>query len=382
MKAAVCREFGSPLCVEEVELGGPESGEVGVRIAACAICHSDLSFIEGAWGGGLPAIYGHEAAGVVEEVGPDVVGIEPGDHVVVTLVRSCGWCSLCQRGQLSLCEEVGYSRLWATSPLRAGDGTVIQQGLRTAALAEHVTVHRSQVVRIPPSLSLETAALIGCGVMTGVGAVINTAQVEAGATVGVIGTGGVGLNAVQGAVLAGARLIVAVDVLESKLAAARSFGATHTLVAVDVLESKLAAARSFGATHTLVAGDGDLAGEVRAITGGAKLDYVFVAAAVASAVEQALSLVAPGGAVVLVGMPPGARVPIEPETIADRGLRILGSKMGASRPELDVPRLVSLYEGGRLKLDELISGRFPLEQVNEAVATAAGGSALRALVLL
>lgn len=359
MRAAVCREFGAPLAVEDVELHRAESGEVGVRIAACAICHSDLAFLRGAWGGGLPAIYGHEAAGVVEQVGRDVVGIEEGDHVVVTLVRSCGWCSLCQRGQQALCEEVGYSRLWASSPIRAADGTAVQQGLRTAAFAERVTVHRSQVVRVPDTLPLETAALIGCGVMTGVGAVVNTAQVETGATVGVIGTGGVGLNAVQGAVLAGARLIVA----------------------IDVLESKLSAARSFGATHTLVAGDGDLVDEVRSITGGSKLDYVFVAAAVASAVEQAFSLVGPGGAVVLVGMPPGARVPIEPETIADRGIRILGSKMGASRPELDVPRLVSLYEGGRLKLDELISGRFGLEEVNEAVAAAASGGALRAVLV-
>ena len=360
IRAAVCHAFGQPLAVEEVELRGPAAGEVGVRLAACAVCHSDLTFLRGAWGRDLPAVYGHEAAGVLEEVGAGVVGLEPGDHVVVTLVRFCGRCALCQRGQPTLCERLWSFPLSLDSPLRTLGGAPIQQGVRTAGFAERVTVHSSQVVRVPHDLPLEHAALLACGVVTGVGAVLNTARVEPGSTVGVVGAGGVGLNAVQGAVVAGATRIVAVDLLDTKLAAARTFGATHT---IDGSAEDVPAA-----IHELTAGRG--------------LDYVFVTAGSARAVEQALLLVAAAGAVVLVGLPAGATATIDPETIADRSIRVLGSKMGATRPQLDVPRLVDLHREGRLKLAELVSGRFPLEEINEAIASAERGEALRPVVVL
>src|SRR5581483_2276294 len=228
MKAAVCRAFGEPLAVEEVELRAPGLGEVTVRVAACAICHSDIALMRGVWGGDLPAVYGHEAAGVVEEVGAGVLAVAPGDHVVVTLVRSCGRCPQCLRGQPALCERLPEFPLTRSSPLTGSDGSTIQQGVRTAAFAERVTVDASQVVRIDDDVPLEAASLLACGVATGVGAVTNAARVEVGSSVVVFGAGGVGLNVIQGAVLAGARAIVAVDLLDSKLEAALRFGATAT----------------------------------------------------------------------------------------------------------------------------------------------------------
>jgi Zn-dependent alcohol dehydrogenase len=361
MKAAVCHAFGEPLRVEEVELRGPGHGEVSVRLAACAICHSDVAFMRGAWGGDLPAVYGHEAAGVVDAVGAGVRAVGSGDHVVVTLVRSCGRCAQCLRGQPALCDELWELPLSRSSPLTASDGSSIHQGIRTGAFAERVTVDASQVVRVPDDLPLDIASLLACGVVTGVGAVVTTARVEAGSSVVVLGTGGVGVNVVQGAVLAGARLIVAVDLLDGRLEAARRFGATHTLNA----------ARD------------DVVAEVLRLTAGRGADYAFDASAAIPAIEQGARLIRRGGALVLVGIPPtGTLVSFDAVSIADGALRILGSKMGSVRPQLDVPALVELYRGGRLKLDELISGRYPLEEINEAIAAAEGGEALRPVVTL
>jgi Zn-dependent alcohol dehydrogenase len=356
IRAAVCRDFGS-VRVEEVELRRPGVNEVGLRVGACAVCHSDLTLLRGDWGGDLPAIYGHEVAGVVEEVGAGVVGVREGDHAVVTLIRSCGTCRQCLGGQPALCERRGELPLTLDTPLRDADGRRIEQGLRTAGFAERVTVHASQVVPIPAAVPLTSAALLGCGVLTGVGAVLTTAAVAAGETLGVVGAGGVGLNAVQGGLLAGASLVAAIDPQPAKRAAALALGATHALDPVE------AAAR------------------VAELTGGRGLDHVVVTAAVPAAVTQALALVAAGGAVTLVGMPPGATVAIEPETIAELGLRILGSKVGGARPQLDVPRLVDLYVRQRLRLDELVSARFALDDVAAALDAAAGGEALRVVVV-
>ena len=361
MKAAVCHEFGAPLRIEEIDLRLPVAREVSVRLAACAICHSDLAFMQGAWGGELPAVYGHEAAGVVEAVGPGVDGLAPGDHVVVTLIRSCGRCALCLRGEPTLCEDWPTLPISLLSPLSAQDGSRVEQGARTAAFAERVLVHSSQVVAVPDDIELDRAALLACGVVTGVGAVINTARVEVGATTAVIGTGGVGLNVVQGAVLAGA----------------------GSIVAIDVVESKLDAAIAFGATATLNGGTDDVAAEVSRMTAGRGLDYVFVTAGVIAAVEQGMELLRRGGTLVVVGMPPsGATAAFEAERIADQGLRILGSKVGSARPNLDIPHLANLYRQDRLKLDELISGRYSLTGINDAIAAAEGGDALRPVVML
>ena len=358
MKAAVCHEFGKPLAIETVELAQPGPDEVRVRMAACAICHSDVLFMEGAWGGTLPAVYGHEAAGTVEAVGPGVIGVGPGDRVVVALIRSCGGCHYCAQGHPTLCETT--FPLDETSPLRATDGSPIVQGLRTGAFAEAVVVDASQVVRLPESMSLEAASLLACGVITGFGAVTNTAAVTAGSSVVVIGTGGVGLNSVQGAALSGANPVIAMDLSGAKLETARAFGATH---AVNPAEE-------------------DAIEAVRRLTGGRGADFVFEAAGSKAAMEQGLALLAKGGALVLVGMTAsGITVDMDPGTVASVGQRILGSKMGSSRLPVDIPLLVGLYEAGRLKLDELISGRFPLEGVNEAVAEVQRGTALRNVIV-
>ena len=357
--AAVCRSFGRPLELETLQLREPGPGEVQVQVAACAICHTDLTLISGAWRGELPAVYGHEAAGVVETVGPAVVGVAAGDHVVVTLVRSCGRCARCLGGEPALCLSRGEFALSRETPLRDGGDAPVAQALRTAGFAERVLVHESQVVPIPRDVPLESACLIGCGVVTGVGAVLNNARLQPGSTLGVIGTGGVGLNSIQGGALAGARMIVA----------------------VDLEEEKLRAAREFGATETLDAGREDLAPAIGELTEGHGLDAVVVTAGSAPAVEQALTLVGNAGAVVLVGMPAGAKATIDPETIAERGLRILGSKVGAVRPHIDIPALVALYRQGRLKLDELISARFPLAEINDAIALAEGGATRRVVVV-
>jgi Zn-dependent alcohol dehydrogenase len=340
-------------------LRGPGPGEVGVRIGACAICHSDLIFIRGGWGGDLPAVFGHEAAGIVDAVGPGVTGVRPGDHVVVTLVRSCGACPECLRGLPALCSGGASLAIGRTSPLRTLDGRPVTHGVRTAALAERVTVHASQAVPVPAEMPAAAAALLGCGVLTGVGAVVRTAGARVGSTVGVIGAGGVGLGAVQGAALAGASLVVAIDLVPAKLDLARALGATH---AVDAAE--------------------DVEAAVEELTGGRGLDHVVVTAGSARAIERAVPLAARGGTVVVVGMAPGSTVALDPDRIADLGLRILGSKVGSARPRVDVPRLAGLYLAGRLRLDELVSGRFPLERVNDAIAEAQGGQSLRSVVVL
>jgi S-(hydroxymethyl)glutathione dehydrogenase/alcohol dehydrogenase len=358
MQAAVCRAFREPLAIEEVQLAEPWPGEVTVRIAACAICHSDILFIEGAWGGELPAVFGHEAAGIVEEVGAGVERVAPGDHVVVTLLRSCGHCPYCARGERPLCET--RLPLDLRSPLSAGDGSAIRQGLRTAAFAEKVLVDASQVAVIPRDVPLESAALLACGVITGLGAVLNTAAIRPGGHVVTIGTGGVGLNCVQGAAIGGA-------------------GAN---IAMDLSDRKLAAARTLGASHAINPGREDAGAIVRSLTGGRGADYVFVAVGSAAAIEQGARLLRRGGTLVVVGMTAeGVQIRLDALDLADNALRILGSKMGSVRMPADVQMLADWYLQGRLKLDELISARYPLEGINEAIASAAGGEALRNVII-
>jgi Zn-dependent alcohol dehydrogenase len=358
MKAAVCRAFGKPLVIEDVNLASPGTGEIRVKLAACALCYSDIHYADGAWGGDLPAVYGHEAAGVVEEIGAGVTALLPGDHVVVTLIRSCGHCYYCDRGTPVTCATT--FPLDERSPLTAADGGPIAHGLRTGAFAEYAVVDESQAVVIPRDLHLESASLLACGAITGFGAVVNTAGVEPGSSVAVIGVGGVGLNSLQGAV----------------------FQAAEPIVAVDVSDAKLKAARKFGATHTVNSSNDDPGSAVRAATGGRGADYVFVTVGAKAAVDQALSLVAPAGAVVLVGMPAtGVMTEIDPGTIADLNQRILGSKMGGARIQTDIPMLIDLYRAGRLKLDELISGRYPLADINKAIASVKRGEALRNVIV-
>lgn len=358
VKAAVCRAFGSRHSIEPVTLAPPGPGEVEVRIRACAVCHSDIAFIDGHWGGALPAVFGHEASGVVERTGEGVRHLTAGQHAVVTLVRACGRCACCEGGLYGSCEA--HFPLADMSPLTADDGSPLHQGLRTAAFAERVVVDASQVVGIEPDLPFEAAALLACGVITGVGAVTNTARVPVGASVVVIGCGGVGLNSIQGARLSGAGRIIAVDVAAAKLEAARRFGASK---GIDARQE-------------------DPVDRVRALTGRRGADFVFVAVGAGAAFEQALDMIAPGGALVIVGMPPeDVRIAFEPVTLASRSQRILGSKMGAANIHQEIPKLIDLYRQKRLLLDEMISGRFPLEGLDDAISSVKRGEALRNVIL-
>lgn len=357
MKAAVARAFGAPLEIEELALAAPGPGEVRLRVRAVAICHSDLIFIAGGWGGALPAVYGHEAAGDVLETGAGVTGFAKGDRAVVTLIRSCGECACCAKGQRTYCTEP--FPLNAASPLSDATGAPVAQGLKCGAFAEEVTVHASQLAKIEGEIGWAEASLLACGVITGYGAVTNTAAMEAGATAVVIGTGGVGLNAVQGAALNGAsRVIVA-----------------------DVSAEKLEIARGFGATDCVKAGP-EAAAEVRRLTEGGA-DYVFVTVGAEAAMASAYEMLAPGGAAVLVGMGAlGARSTFDPLTLADAGQRILGSKMGKAAPARDIPALIGLYRAGRLKLSELVTGRFGFEEINAALDRTRAGTGVRNVVLM
>jgi S-(hydroxymethyl)glutathione dehydrogenase / alcohol dehydrogenase len=358
MKAAVCHEFGEPLVIEEIAIAEPGPGEVLVEVKACAICHSDIFYAEGAWGGRLPAVYGHEAAGVVSRIGDGVARIKPGDHVIVTLIRSCGSCHYCSQGSRVMCEEV--FPLDERSPLTGPDDAPYEQAMRTGAFAERIVVHESQMVAIPKDVPFDSASLIACGVITGYGAVVNTAKVKRGQQVAVIGCGGVGLNSVQAAAIAGAAIIVAIDLSDAKLEAAGRFGATHVINP-----------RTENAAE-----------EVKKLTGGRGVDFVFVTVGAKSAFDRAFDYITKNGAVVIVGMPPsGVFAEYDPGTLAAWNQRIVGSKMGETDVARDIPPLVELYRSGRLKLDELITARYPLERINEAIADVNAGKALRNVIV-
>jgi Zn-dependent alcohol dehydrogenase len=360
LKAAICHAFGEPLVLEDIELDAPRRGEVRVQLGATAICHSDVHLLHGDWVGALPVLAGHEAAGVVEEIGETVTLVKPGDRVVVSLIRSCGRCFHCASGAPHNCDAV--FALDTESRIRNTRGEVVQQGIKVGAFAEAAIVDQSQLVRIPDELPLDRAALLGCGVITGIGAVFNTARVQVGERVIVIGCGGVGLNAIQGAALAGASTIIAIDRVESKLEAARLFGATHTINSATT-EAK------------------DVARTVRKITSGGA-DYAFVTVGVPEAVTQAMVMIRRGGTAVLVGMA-GVRetAPIRIFDVVWSEQRIIGSRMGATRLHIDVPRIIALYLNGRLKLDELVSARYPLEQINDAIASLESGASLRNVIV-
>ncbi|MDW4498698.1 Zn-dependent alcohol dehydrogenase [Sulfitobacter sp. D35] len=357
IKAAVCHEFGAPLVVENIRIRPPGIGEVEVTLGAVAICHSDISFADGAWGGSLPAVYGHEAAGRVTAVGDGVRGLAEGDTVVVTLIRACGTCAGCASGKPTLC-ETPYDG--DAGPISTAEGGKLHQAMATGAFAEKVVVDQGQVVKIPAGIPQDVASLIACGVITGVGAVVNAAALRAGQDVVVIGAGGVGLNAIQGARIAGARRIVAVDMSEAKLATAREFGATDGVLATSKSPWRAA---------------------YKAL-GGRGADAVIVTVGAIPAYDTAPRYLGRGGRVVMVGMPhSGAVSSYEPVILAAIGQGMIGSKMGDAVIQRDIPWMVDLYQQGRLKLDELISGRWTLEQINEAIADTRGGGARRNVIL-
>lgn len=359
MKAAVCYEFGQPLVVDDVTLEPPRFGEVKVKTAAAAICHSDVHLIRGEWAGEVPVIAGHETAGIVDEVGEGVTLVKPGDHVVMSLLRSCGRCFYCSFGETHMC-EADYA-LDAEPRFHNSDGTPINHGIRTAGFSEYTVVDQSQLVPIPKEIPLDSASLLACGVMSGLGAVVNTAGVEPGRSAAVIGVGGVGLNSIQGAALSGAYPVIAIDLLDNKLEASRDFGATHTINA-RTTES--------------------VAEAVQALTNGRGADYAFVTVGSPAAAEQAMTIIRPGGTVTLVGIPEiEATVPLSPFESVIQERKIIGSSMGSTRLSVDIPRLVELYQNGQLKLDELITNRYPLSEINEAIESMERGEALRNVVV-
>ncbi len=355
IRAAVCTEFGKPLILETLDLRAPQAGEIEVTLEAVAICHSDIHFAEGAWGGDLPAVYGHEAAGRVSAIGSGVKDLIDGQRVVVTLIRACGTCPNCASGKPTICENPGAG----PSPIRRADGTPVVQAMNCGAFAERVLVDQSQVVPLPEDMPPEAVALMACGVITGVGAVVNAGRLRAGEDVVVIGAGGVGLNAIQGARLAGARRIVAVDMTEEKLETAKAFGATDGVLATGQTPWK------------------DV---MRVLGRGA--DLVAVTVGAIPAYNDAPRYLGWGGRMVMIGMPhSGAMAEYEPVVLAYMAQGMIGSKMGDVVIRRDIPWLADLYRQGRLKLDELVSGRWSLEQINAAIADTKAGGAKRNVIL-
>ncbi len=356
IKAAVCHEFGQPLVIEDIEIRAPQASEVEVTLAACGICHSDISLAEGIWGGSLPAVYGHEGAGTVTAVGPDAKGVKVGDKVVATLIWACGSCPACDVAQPTKC-QTPYDG--DKGPITTIEGGKLHHGLACGAFAERIVVDESQVVVLPDGISMEAASLLACGVITGIGAVVNGAQIRPGQDVVVIGAGGVGLNTIQGAAISGARRIVAVDMEPTKLDVAREFGATDAVLASQD--------KPWRAVKDIIGGGADA---------------VFVTVGVASIYTDAPRYVGMGGKVVMVGMPPsGALSEYEAATVAYNGQALIGSRMGDGIIKRDIPWMVDMYTQGRLKLDELISGTWTLDQINDAIEDTKTGAAKRNVIL-
>jgi len=357
IKAAVCHEFGQPLVIEEIQIAPPGMGEVEVEIDAVAICHSDISFAEGGFGGALPAVYGHEAAGHVTALGEGVQGLAVGDPVCVTLIRACGHCISCGSGHPTTC-ETPYDG--SKGPIRTIGGDALFQAMATGAFAEKVVVDHSQVVKIPDDMPMDVASVISCGVITGVGAAALAAEMRVGQDAVVIGAGGVGLNAIQGAKIAGARRIVAIDMLDEKLKVAREFGATDVVSATE--------AKPWNSVKKIL---------------GRGADVVLVTVGVAEVYSMAPRYLAAGGKVVMVGMPHGDKVATySPLIMADAGQGLVGSKMGNVVIKRDIPWIIDLYKQGRLKLDELVSRRWSFDQINEAIADTKTGAARRNVIVL
>jgi Zn-dependent alcohol dehydrogenase len=364
MRAAVLEAPGAPLLVcDDVEIAPPRAGQVRVRIAHCGICHSDLSVVDGVFPAPLPIVLGHEAAGVVDAVGDGVDHLAPGDPVVLTPAPPCGRCYWCVRGEAALCADasgiVTNTFLDGSTGLSRG-GARVYRGINVAAFSEFVVCAAVAAVKVPRDVPLDVVCVIGCAVQTGVGAVLNTARVVEGATVLVMGLGGIGLSAVQGARLAGAARIFASDPLAARRKVAESFGAT------DLLDPNA----------------GDVAQQVREATGGIGADYAFETAGRASLVGVGLAATRNGGTVVAVGAPPiGEKIEIAPAalfTVSEK--KLLGCILGSSHSLHEIPRLVALWRAGRLDLEGLITARRPLGEINEAMADLRAGRGIRTVL--
>lgn len=358
MQAAVFREVNAPMQVENVDISKPGSREVLVRTSAAGVCHSDLHFYNGTYPGRTPCVLGHESAGIVEQVGSDVTYVKPGDHVITCLSVFCGHCEDCLTGHMSRCSSPEVRRGPNDEPRLSIEGADVQQFANLGSFAELMLVHEHSVAKIREDMPLDRAALIGCGVTTGVGAVIHTAAVKPGTSVAVIGCGGVGLSCINGAALAGAGKVIAVDKIPSKLELARKFGATDT---VD-------------------ASEGDPVEQVRELTGGG-VHYSFEAIGLAITAQQAFRMLARGGTATVIGMiPPGDMVSIHgPDFLQEKKLQ--GSMMGSNHFRVDMPRFVDFYLQGKLHLDDMVASRIKLSDINEAMAQLETGEVARNVIV-
>jgi S-(hydroxymethyl)glutathione dehydrogenase/alcohol dehydrogenase len=357
MKAAIFHGPHKPLTIETVEVDKPIGREVLVRTVASGVCHSDLHFVDGFYPFPTPAILGHEAAGVVEAVGPMVSEFKAGDHVIACLSVFCGTCEYCLTGKTHLCQTRPV-RKKEEPPKLTWNGQPVNQFANLSAYAEKMLVHENAIVKIDDQMPFAQAALIGCGVTTGVGAALNTARVEPGSTVAVFGAGGVGLAVIQGARIAGARMIIAVDTVESKFDKAKELGATHTVNAKKDEPAKA----------------------IRTLTNGG-VDYSFEAIGLKVAAEQCFDCIKPGGTATIIGMiPVGQKIELDGPMFL-REKRIQGCSMGSNRFKVDMPRYIEFYRQGRLKLDEMVSRRGKLEDVNEAFRAMKAGEVARTVLM-
>ena len=362
MKAAILYEYGKPLIIEEVTLDPVGIGDVKIRMAACAICHSDIHSIKGEHGTPpLPSIPGHELAGCVEEVGEGVTYVKPGDRVIGSIIpEGCGQCYYCRIGVAELCTT---NRLYLFGKGRFTNKNgqrIAQYAGAVAGFAEYAVIPEVNLVKVPDDLPLDRACLLSCGVISGWGAVVNRAKVNPGSSVAVVGTGGVGLNAIQGAAYSGAYPVIAVDIRDSKLETAKAFGATHT---VNSKKEK------------------DPVKKVQELTYGRGADFVFQVVAGIDILRQAFMMSAQNGMTVVIGHGHGEQLSAFTPTDFMRGRKLTGSAMGASRLRMDITRLIELYRMGRLKLDELISGHYPFEQINEAIESSDKGEVIRNVIM-
>lgn len=358
MKAAIFREPHQPLVIENVDIDNPKSREVLVRTAAVGVCHSDLHHIEGLYPTESPSVLGHESAGIVEKVGSEVRYVKPGDHVITCLSVFCGHCELCTTGRPYSCANPETARTDDQSPRLAQGGNVVSQFYDLSSFAEQMLIHEHALVKIREDMPLDRAALIGCAVTTGFGAVINTADIEVGSSVAVIGCGGVGLSAINGAQIAGAGRIIAIDIKESKLALAREFGAT------DVIDASQC----------------DPIKAVKELTAGG-VEYSFEALGLKQTSEQAFRMLRRSGVATIIGMVPvGEMLEIHgADLLNDK--RLQGSNMGSNRFRVDMPRYVDFYLDGKLKLDQMISKRIALEDINSAFDEMKRGEVARSVIV-
>lgn len=359
--AAVLRAVGEPLTVETLRLVDPGPHEVLVRLRASGVCHSDLHVTNGEWERPLPVVLGHEGAGIVEKTGVGVTLVRPGSHVILSWTPNCGRCRYCATGRPVLCAKPPGGASVTTRPFRLWhDDDPVHAGAGVGSFAEYCVVPEAAAITIRPDVPFDIAAIIGCAVMTGIGAVTNTVNVAPGSSVLVVGCGGVGLSALLGCGLVGASSIIAVDLSDEKLRTARDLGATHTINAATT----------------------DWRETVFELTTGTGVDLAIEAIGRAATIEGCFEVLAPGGTAVIVGqVPDGVRIQIDPMVMSDREKVLRGSNYGSARPSIDIPHIANLYAQGRLDLDALITSRIPLSGINDSLDSLRRGEGTRSVVV-